>query len=58
MVIEVRRVADSGDGSGKDDFFKEGIRKSFGMMDSSVFCTLLSKLIFLLFKDFFLMGPF
>ena len=53
MVIEVRRVADSGDGSGKEDFFKEGIRESFGMMDSFVCCTHLSKLILLLFKVFF-----
>ena len=53
MVIEVRRVADSGDGSGKEDFFKEGIRESFGMMDSFVSCTHLSKLILLLFKVFF-----
>ena len=54
MVIEVRRVADSGDGSGKEDL---GIRESFGMMDSFVCCTHLSKLILLLFKVFF-MWPF
>ena len=53
MVIEFRRAADSGDGSGKDDFFTEGIRESFGMMDSFVSCTHLSKLILLLFKVFF-----